>query len=382
MTVPMPIQTRAEDAVDGRRRGGSAVAALLDGHWYDAVAELLATSLPAPQGGEQSGPPHLVRAHRLATAARRILDLDAEDFGDIAKEFTHGVADGRGSVWAERLTASCFPLQPRDPQRGALGSLVPLYELMLEVLQLRAKRREPLQIVVTAHLIGEYLAQLAWESTLDHAGDPQQMAASVDREPGSARRSRWGTDDKQCPHNSALRATAKRSLNACSGDLAGYTSYLDRFHSRLGDALAVCAMNHQTVDAGERPDIGETCPDPCAFAVRGPREERRDLDARVRLALLYVDAPIVGLRHHAPVGHFFGVPSVQEISDAWIRTWEKVSAPWHDGANPLQCTDIDTDADEALPGMSALVSAVAGRTIRTGTLVRDIAADIRQALAA
>ena len=47
-------------------------------------------------------------------------------------------------------------------------------------------------------------------------------------------------------------------------------------------------------------------------------EHRRDLDARVRLALVYVGSPLVALRHHAPVGHFFGVPSVQEISAAWL----------------------------------------------------------------
>ncbi len=151
----------------------SAIPALLDGHWYDAVSELLSQTLPA-----EGGPPHLRQAHRLAVAARRILDLDAEDFGDIARGF--GPSDGRpGSAWARRLAESCFPLEPRDPVRGALASLVPLYELMLEVLELRSARREPLQVVVTAHLIGEYLAQLAWESTLGHAGDPLRMAASV-----------------------------------------------------------------------------------------------------------------------------------------------------------------------------------------------------------
>ena len=114
---------------------------------------------------------------------------------------------------------------------------------MLEVLEIRALRREPLQVVVTAHLIGEYLQQLAWESTLGHGGDPLLMQQFVGG-------SRWGTDDPACPHSSALRATAKRSLNACNGDTAGYTAYLDRFHSRLGDALGVCALNFATIGAG------------------------------------------------------------------------------------------------------------------------------------
>jgi hypothetical protein len=333
------------------------VRALLDGHWYDAVAAMLHAEQIE---GRRNDAYH--RARELATAAKRVLDLDAEDFATIAKGFS--------GPWAHRLEESCFPLEPRGPERGALRSLVPLYELMLEVMQLRARRHEPLQVVVTAHLIGEYLCQLGWESTLRHGGDPLLLGRTVGE--------RWGTDDPHCPHSSALRATAKRSLNACNGDLAGYTAYLDKFHSRLGDALAVCAMNHATVGAGDRPDVGETCPNPCSWAVRGSMEARRDLDARIRLALLYVDSPIVALRHHAPVGHFFGVPSVQEISEAWLRTWDRVTQPWCDGSNPLLLgtTPAAFTPDEALPGMSAVVSAVAGRTIGPGRVIRSIGEEI------
>lgn len=341
--------------------GNSTMGALLRGHWYDAVAALLAAQYPGDTGNKKRR-----YARDLATAAKRVLDLDAEDFGTIAGGFS--------TPWAARLSQSCFPLDPRGRNRGALGSLVPLYELMLEEIDIRAKRHEPLQIVVTAHLIGEYLPQLAWESTIGHGGDPLRLDDYVGE--------RWGTDDPACPHSSALRATAKRALNACNGDVPGYTAYLDRFHSRLGDALAVCAMNHQTIDAGQRPDVGETCPNPCSFALRGSLAKRRDLDARVRLALLYIESPIVALRHHAPVGHFFGVPSVQEISTAWLRTWERVSAPWNDGQNPLQLGDVRgaPEASEALPGMSVLVSAVAGRTIGPGRVIRDIGADAARAL--
>ncbi|MDO5681839.1 MAG: hypothetical protein Q4G46_03315 [Propionibacteriaceae bacterium] len=333
------------------------VHALLDGHWYDAVAALLHNR---PAKGRTAKAER--RAYALATAAKRVLDLDAEDFGTIAKGFNTG--------WANRLRQSCFPLEPQDAERGALRSLVPLYELMLEVTELRALRHEPLQVVVTAHLIGEYLCQLAWESVLGHGGDPLRMGKSVGE--------RWGTDDPDCPHNSAMRATARRSLNACNGDLAGYTAYLDKFHSRLGDTLAVCAMNHATIGAGERPDVGETCPNPCRWAVAPSMDVRRDLDARVRLALLYVDSPIVALRHHAPVGHFFGVPSVQEISDAWLRTWTRLTQPWKDGQNPLLLGGVEGAAppDEALPGLSHLVSTVAGRTIGPGRVIRDIGDDI------
>ena len=246
---------------------------------------------------------------------------------------------------------------------------------MLEVLQVRAARREPLQVVVTAHLIGEYLLQLAWEGTLGHAGDPLALGAFVAR-------SRWGTDDPACPHSSALRSTARRAVNACAGDQAAYTAYLDRFHSRQGDALGVCALNHATIEPGHRPDVGDTCPNPCNFVTDLPHQHRLDLDARVRLALLYVDSPIVALRHHAPVGHFFGVPSVAEISAAWVRTWDRVSTQWPDGHNPLLRVPAlaSSPADEALPGMAALVSAVAGRPIGAASLLGSIAADIEREL--
>ncbi len=331
---------------------------LLESHWYDAAAAVVGAAMTA---GDSR--PELPGFRNLAIAAKRVLDLDAEDFGVISSEFPD-------RPWTKRLGDASFPQSPRSARRGALGSLVPLYALMLEVLDLRAARHEPLQVVVTAHLIGEYLPLLAWESTLGHAGDPLRMPTSVGQ--------RWGSDDPMCPHPSALRSTARRSLNAAAGDEAGYTAYLDKFHSRLGAALAVCAMNHQTVSAGQRPDIGTTCPVPCSWAVAPPEHARRNLDARVRLALIYQDSALVALRHHAPVGHFFGVPSNREIARAWERTWERLSMPWPDGDNPLTASAARgaPEPKEALPGISAVVSAVAGRTIGPAHLIRDIRDDL------
>jgi hypothetical protein len=345
--------------------GSATLGALLRGHWYDAVMAVLEERAPA-DGASDPGL-DLGRARQLAEVARRVLDLDAEDFTAISRQWD--------APWAARLADCSFPAEPRDPIRGALGSLIPLYELMLEVLQIRALRREPLQVVVTAHLIGEYLIQLAWESTLGHAGDPLRL-------PDFVGGSRWGTDDPACRHPSTLRSTARRALHACSGDVPAYTTYLDRFHSRLGDAFGVCGLSLDVVARGDRPDIGEPCPNPCFFVTRLGKEHRRSLDARVRLALLYIDSPIVALRHHAPVGHFFGVPSAAEISAAWLLTWEKVSAPWPDSTNPLRDQGLTSAAPqhEALPGLSALVSAVAGRPVGPGRLLRDIGDDVARAL--
>jgi hypothetical protein len=173
-------------------------------------------------------------------------------------------------------------------------------------------------------------------------------------------------------------------LNAAQGDAAAFTAYLDRFHSRQGDALSVCAMNHDTIQRGDRPDVGESCPNPCDFVTRLPLEHRRDLDARVRLALIYADSPIVALRHHAPVGHFFGVPSFAEIDDAWQSTWEKLVQPWRDGGNPLLEPDpaIRPVDPEPLPGMALLVSTVAGHPVGPGRVLRDIGHDVAEALGA
>jgi hypothetical protein len=351
----------------------SMIRALVRGYWYDAASALLDRTLDGELSGRRSeseavthNDPTLSRAQQLANAARRVLDLDAEDFATIASGFP--------SPWAKRLAESSFPQQPREPERGALGSLIPLYELMLEVLEIRAARGEPLQVVVTAHLIGEYLPLLAWESTLGHGGDPLRL-------PSFLGGSKWGTDDPSCAHPSASRSTAKRALNACSGDLDGYMTYLDRFHSRLGDALAVCAVNLDTTAIGDRPELADVCPNPCRFVRNLPLERRRDLDARVRLAMLYVGSPIVALRHHAPVGHFFGVPSSAEVSEAWTRTWDQLGRPWRDGCNPLSRAIQEATPDtEALPGMSALVSAVVGRQITAGHLLRTIGQDLARAL--
>ena len=338
--------------------------ALAEAHWFDAAESMLRARVAA---GDDD--PAVRIAHDFAAIGHRVISLDAEDFLELA-----GQAKGRS--WTQRLSKCCFPTEPRARERGALGSLVPLYELMLEVVQLRAQRHEPQALVVTAHLIAEYLCQLAWESKLGHGGDPLRMPKDVGE--------RWGTDDPACPHSSAMRSTARRSINAGRGDQAGYTNYLDKFHSRLGDTLAVCAMNHETIDAGQRPDVGPTCPNPCRWAVRGSLEERRDLDARLRLALIYLESPLVSLRHHAPVGHFFGVPSIAEISEGWIASWNKLTQPWKDGANPLlralEEGTFTTDQDEALPGLSLLVSVVAKRPIRPGRLLHDIADDIVTAL--
>ena len=331
------------------------IATLCESGWYDTADSMLRMAHAA-----ESDNPHLVQAAAVTAAARRVLALDAEDFQEIG--------DALPADLRSRLVDSGFPHHPRAVARGALGSLFPLYELMLEILDIRMHREEPQQVVVTCHILGEYLVQLAWQSVLGDGGDPLTLPDKVGE--------KWGDDGQGCAHTSAMNATARRSLHAAQGDEEGYTSYLDKFHSRLGKALGVCAMNHATIDAGERPDVGITCPDPCQWVLAGTWEERRALDARVRLARIYQESGLVALRHHAPVGHFFGVPSGSEIGNAWVTTWNKLNEQWADGSNPMldpSAPGYGVDApDEALPGLSRVVSVIAARPIRAGRLLRDL----------
>ena len=64
-----------------------------------------------------------------------MLDLDAEDFTAISRRVD--------AAWAGRLAGCVVPGRAARPDPRSAGSLVPLYELMLEVLQIRALRREP-----------------------------------------------------------------------------------------------------------------------------------------------------------------------------------------------------------------------------------------------
>ena len=189
---------------------------------------------------------------------------------------------------------------------------------MLEVLQIRALRREPLQVVVTAHLIGEYLPQLAWESTLGHAGDPLLLAAFVGG-------SRWGTDDPAC--RTPRRCAARRSerCNACDGDVAGYTAYLDRFHSRLGDASGgVCPEPRHRRPPGDRPDVGDRVP------TRATSSRASPLAASAETSTPGCGWPCSTSSHRSSrcgTTRRSGISSacrrLRRSPTAWLLTWEK-----------------------------------------------------------
>lgn len=317
--------------------------ALARRHGFADVAALAA-------GGAVSGADGI---QALCSFGQCVLDLDAEDFG---------IADGPGVPRAllARARASRMPQTPREQPRGALKTLRPAYALLLEVIQVRWERREMAALVAALHIASEYLPLLAWEPVLGHAGDPALLRASV-----AGPHSRFGVteeaDERRCEHTRPERSAARRALRVAGEPAPGWRAYLDRQHSQVAQALAVCAAE---------------CRTPCSVITRLTDAERTALAERCRLAQEFADSALVRLRHAAPVGHGFGVPSPEELLEAWQRTRTSLER-FELGLAALAGADRD---GYPLPGLPGLFSAIATTTLTPDTLLYDVTVHITATL--
>ncbi|WP_433226883.1 hypothetical protein [Actinomadura formosensis] len=296
------------------------------------------------------------RIAALCAFGQRVLDLDAEDFGmpEDAGEVPRDLLD--------RARASRMPQTPWERPRGALASLRPAYSLLLEVIAIRWHRRDMAALVAAVHIAAEYLPMLAWEPVLGHAGDPALIGASVcgegsrfgvPVEPGSAR---------MCDHTRAERSACERTLRVAKEPGPGWRAYLDRQHSQVASALGDCAAR---------------CRTPCTVMTRLDGLVRADLSDRCRLACDFTDGALVKLRHAAPVGHGFGVPSPEEVQTAWKRALRSLSR------HPLGHKALAGADDDPYPlrGLPALFSAIAGADLHPDTLLHDVTERIASTLA-
>jgi hypothetical protein len=245
-----------------------------------------------------------------------------------------------------------MPQTPREQPRGALDSLRPAYGLLLEVIEARWRRREMAGLVAAVHIAAEYLPLLAWEPVLGHAGDPLLLPASV-----SGPESRFGisggtTRPRDCSLTRPQQSAAERALRVAREPGPGWRNYLDRQHSTLASALCTCAVS---------------CRTPCDVVTRLDADVRSSLTERCRVAYEFAEGALVRLRHAAPVGHGFGVPNPEEVSDAWDRTRTSL------GRLPLGKRVAGTVADYPLPGLPEAFSAAAGHEIVPDTILRDVA---------
>lgn len=290
----------------------------------------------------------------LCSFGQRVLDLDAEDFG---MPETVGDSSAIPRRFMSRSRASRMPQTPREQPRGALRTLRPAYALLLEVIEIRWRRHDLAALVAAVHIASEYLPLLAWEPVLGHAADPALLGRSVSG-PGS----RFGTarpagEPRSCDHTRAERSAAERALRVAKEPPDGWRAYLDRQHSYVSAALGVCAVG---------------CRTPCSVTARLPEDVRAGLAARCKLAAEFTEGALVRLRHAAPVGHGFGVPSREEVADAWARTRTSL------GHRELGRAALAGAAGDTypLPGLPALFSAIAGTEITPGTLLYDVAAHV------
>jgi hypothetical protein len=298
---------------------------------------------------------------QLCAFGQRLLDLDAEDFGNpdaaTGANLDHSFADRVSGdavpdTLLARATAFRMPQHPRERRRGALGSLRPVFGLLLEVIDARWRRRETAALVAAVHITSEYLPLLVWERVLGHAGDPARLPSQVGGE-GSA----WGDfDDAGCPHTRAEKGAASHAMRVEHDSAGGWRSYLDRQHSHVAHALAVCAVE---------------CERPCTVLTRHQAEDQKVLEAGCRAALSYVDSPVVRLRHTAPVGHGFGVPSPAEVLTAWEHSREALAR-----YEPA----VLTQDGFPLPGLPSLFSALAGARVTPDTILADTADALVEAL--
>jgi hypothetical protein len=285
------------------------------------------------------------RVHKLCTFGQRLLDLDAEDFGNADPEAV-------STDLRQRSMLCRMPQAAHEHHRGALGSLRPAYALLLEVIEAHWLRQETSGLVAAVHIASEYAPLLVWERVLGHAGDPLRLPDQVTGE-GSV----WGDfDDRDCPHTKPEKSAAQRVLKVGGEPPSGWRAYLDRQHSNTSHALGVCAA---------------ACPRPCSVFTRWTAEQQAVLTQGSKLAQALNDSAIVKLRHAAPVGHGFGVPTRHEVLDAWQRSRAALAKYAQQTAD---------DDGFPLPGLPALFSALAGAPIHPSTLIQDTATALITAL--
>lgn len=323
------------------------------------------------------------RVLALCDAGARLLMLDAADFAEV---------DGVPAGLRADVLAMQFPQRPDGEARGSLGSLVPLYGLMLEALAVHWDRGDTTYVLLVLHLMAEYLPLLAWEGQLGHAGDPLRLRPQVD---GTL----WGT--RECPMPGHRRSASLRVLAMDPAAPGGgvhpqqWSVYLDRWHARVSGALRQCAL--RPGDGRPNPEDGG-CDRECGvIALAGAAVP--DLAARMALATDYAASPVVALRHSAPVGHFFGVPGCAEVRASWDETVTWICRDWagpgRHGGNPVGGGLVGggatrggpargrppTDGHEPLPGLQALLSAVAGRPVRPSSLLGRLRDEVAAAVA-
>lgn len=301
---------------------------LLDAVDYGAPATT--TNAPRPELHQQ------IRA--LAELGDAVLNIDAHNFENwLSHQF---IPEEIKSELALRV----WPIKRTETAVGALKSLLPTFELLWEVFEVRVLKGDVTMALSIVHLMAEYLPLLGWEKTLGHAGNPIQLAQHLTQDGVM-----W--KNEVCPLNRQHRRAFDSVLEASDSE-KNWNDYLHDTHSRVASALTLCAgvPNPLPGPSGQR-----TCRTVCTVRSGGS-----DLAWAMVLVRRLRDSSLLMLRHDAPVGHFFSVPDEKEILRTWETTWEGLLADRDEApaqTNPLR----GVTRTGALPGLPELIAVVVGR---------------------
>lgn len=319
---------------------------LLDAVDYGAPATAATTSRPEVH----------TEIRNLARLGEAVLNVDSHDFQSWCQDpkLPQHIRD--------ELALRVWPSEVRDDAVGALRSLVPTFELLLEVFETRILKGDISMGLSVIHLMTEYLPLLAWEGELGHAGNPKELGEYL-TQPGSM----W--ESQVCPLNRQQRKAFENARNATQSQ-KNWSVYLRDNHSRVATSLSICAgvPNPATEVSGQR-----TCRTPCTI-----RKGNKALAWNMVLVRRLKDSSLLTLRHDAPVGHFFSVPQEPEILASWETTWQGLIADRDEAPqidNPLR----GITRTGALAGFPELLGIISGLTgpMMPSNLVSMIADEIK-----
>lgn len=252
------------------------------------------------------------RPLQLCEVGYRVSQLDGEDF----EQLSH--TPGLPSDVASFLKQCSWPTSLADADGTALDDLIPTFQLLLEIAELKTVRRDWPDVLAVIHLISEYLPLLAWQPVLGHAGRPDKLQATL------VGRS---MHHKPCSLNNMQHSQIESLLSLRLRDESfDLDEYVRKDHSRMADALTECSgrmnlANNLTSVVFVRMELNHSKVPEESASIR----EKEDLAFRTSIARAFSESAIVHMRHTSPVGHFFAVPGKSKVTKEWYKSTVKIN---------------------------------------------------------
>jgi hypothetical protein len=275
----------------------------------------------------------LCRVHWLTEVCVRVIQVDGEDFVH-ADDWLDVPPNAQ-----ELLRACSLPHLPDDPDRGVLTSMLPMFRLLLELIDVAYEKDDIDAVLKYLHLIAEYAPLLVWEQIEDRLGEPTVITARLALTPT------WDDAKRRapCPRGDAARAIADTAPQA-TDNRQQWDRYLNEALSRVSILLQACGTSRA------RQHHHRLCREPCAMAPNGPGVE--DLAYRLWSARVFARSRVVNLRHPSPLGHGFRLPDKAQVDIAWEDTITTLTQAhhYHDHLPP------EADSWGALHGLASMVT--------------------------